>query len=122
MGNCDVIEALLALGDKRETSRDAGGATVPLLDSLVDRGSSGLVIKPIGDAGNDTESALATGNTRDDAGDAALAPFPLTPILGDTSTKSAPAIAPGLFLSANNLSLISGLIKCSMELCNSDGA
>ena len=111
MGNCDVIEALLALGDKRETSRDAGGATAPLLDSLVDRGSSGLVIKPIGDAGNDTESALATGNTRDDAGDGALAPFPLKPKCDGTSTESALAIAPGLFLNAAILSLISGLIK-----------
>ena len=111
MGNCDVIEALLTVGDKRETSRDAGGATAPLLDSLVDRGSSGLVIKPIGDAGNATESALATGNTCDDDGDAALAPCPLKPISGDTSTKSALAIAPGLFLNAAILSLISGLFK-----------
>jgi hypothetical protein len=110
MGNCDVIEALLALGDKRETSRDAGGATAPLLDSLVDRGSSGLVIKPIGDAGNATESALATGNTCDDAGDAALAPRPLTPIPGGTSTKSATiGTTPGLFLSATTLFLNSGL-------------
>ncbi len=72
-------------------------------------------------AGNATESALATGNTCDDDGDAALAPRPLTPIPGGTSTKSALAIAPGLFFSAAILSIISGL-KPSIESYKSDGA